>query len=82
MSMLSNLDLIRRVPLFSMLTADQAKQSNDFLAVIDADPASPAYGKLLASVGTDISPCASIIRNTKCPRAACCLPMTTIPISR
>ncbi len=35
-------------------TADQAKQGNDFLAVIDADPASPAYGKLLASVGTDI----------------------------
>ena len=35
-------------------TADQAKQGNDFLAVIDADPASPAYGKLVASVGTDI----------------------------
>ncbi len=35
-------------------TADQAKQGNDFLAVIDADPASPSYGKLVASVGTDI----------------------------
>ena len=35
-------------------TADQAKQGNDFLAVIDADPASPDYGKLVASVGTDI----------------------------
>ncbi|MCL6682747.1 selenium-binding family protein [Sphingomonas alba] len=35
-------------------TADQAKVSNDFLAVIDADPASPHYGKLVAGVGTDI----------------------------
>lgn len=35
-------------------TADQAKQGNDFLAVIDADPASPTYGKLVAGVGTDI----------------------------
>lgn len=35
-------------------TADQAKQDNDFLAVIDADPASSTYGKLVASVGTDI----------------------------
>ena len=29
MSMLSNLDLIRRVPLFSMLTADQAQSIAD-----------------------------------------------------
>lgn len=35
-------------------TADQAKQGNDFLAVIDADPASPTYGELVASVDTDI----------------------------
>jgi hypothetical protein len=35
-------------------TADQAKQGNDFLAVIDADPASPSYGRLVAGVGTDI----------------------------
>lgn len=35
-------------------TADQAKQGHDFLAVIDADPASPAYGKLVSGVGTDI----------------------------
>lgn len=35
-------------------TADQAKQGNDFLAVIDADPASPTYGKLVSGVGTDI----------------------------
>lgn len=35
-------------------TADQAKQGNDFLAVIDADPASPGYGKLVSGVGTDI----------------------------
>jgi hypothetical protein len=34
--------------------ADQAKQANDFLIVIDADPASPTYGKLVSGVGTDI----------------------------
>ena len=32
---------------------DQAGKGNDFLAVIDADPVSPGYGKLLASVETD-----------------------------
>lgn len=35
-------------------TADRAKQGNDFLAVIDVDPKSPVYGKLVAGVGTDI----------------------------
>lgn len=35
-------------------TADQAKQGNDFLAVIDADPQSPTYGRLVSGVGTDI----------------------------
>ena len=35
-------------------TADRAKQGNDFLAVIDADPESPTYGKLVSGVGTDI----------------------------
>ena len=35
-------------------TADEAKQGNDFLAVIDADPASAGYGKLVAGAGTDI----------------------------
>jgi hypothetical protein len=35
-------------------TADQAKQANDFLIVIDADPGSPTYGKLVSGVGTDI----------------------------
>ena len=34
-------------------TGDQAKQGDDFLAVIDADPVSPGYGKLVASVATD-----------------------------
>jgi hypothetical protein len=34
-------------------TADQAKQANDFLIVIDADPASPTYGKLLTGLATD-----------------------------
>src|SRR4051794_22767309 len=35
-------------------TGDLAKQDNDFLVVIDADPASPSYGKLVSGVGTDI----------------------------
>jgi len=34
-------------------TGDVAQKSNDFLAVIDADPKSPSYGQLLASVATD-----------------------------
>jgi len=36
-----------------VFSGDQAAKGNDFLAVIDADPASPGYGKLLASVATD-----------------------------
>ena len=36
-----------------VFAGDQAGKGNDFLAVIDADPASPGYGKLLASVATD-----------------------------
>jgi hypothetical protein len=36
-------------------TADQSKQGKDFLAVIDADPASPGYGRLAAGVGTGIA---------------------------
>ena len=32
---------------------DVAKQGNDFLAVIDADPGSPAYGQLVTAVATD-----------------------------
>ena len=35
-------------------TGDQAKQGNDFIAVIDADPQSPTYGRLVSGVGTDI----------------------------
>jgi hypothetical protein len=34
-------------------TGDAAKQGMDFLAVIDADPLSPTYGKLITSVATD-----------------------------
>lgn len=34
-------------------TGDEKKEGNDFLAVIDADPASATYGKLITSVGTD-----------------------------
>ena len=34
-------------------TGDEKKEGNDFLAVIDADPVSATYGKLVASVGTD-----------------------------
>jgi 56kDa selenium binding protein (SBP56) len=32
---------------------DRALQAKDFLAVIDADPASPSYGRLLTTVATD-----------------------------
>ena len=35
-------------------TGDQAKQGNDFLTVIDADPASKTYGKLVTTAATDI----------------------------
>ncbi len=34
-------------------TGDAATKGNDFLAVIDADPASPSYGHLVATVATD-----------------------------
>ena len=36
-----------------VFSGDQAGKGKDFLAVIDADPASPGYGKLLTSVATD-----------------------------
>lgn len=35
-------------------TGDQAKQGQNFLAVIDADPASPSYGRLLISAATNL----------------------------
>jgi hypothetical protein len=34
-------------------SGDQKKVGNDFLAVIDADPASPSYGHLVTSIATD-----------------------------
>jgi hypothetical protein len=34
-------------------TGDSAGKGNDFLAVIDADPASPSYGRLVTTLGTD-----------------------------
>jgi hypothetical protein len=34
-------------------TGDQAKKANDFLTVIDADPKSPSYGKLVTTLVTD-----------------------------
>jgi hypothetical protein len=34
-------------------TGDSAGHGKDFLAVIDADPASPSYGQLVATVATD-----------------------------
>ncbi len=37
-----------------VFTGDAAKVGNDFLAVIDVDPASPGYGRLISSVGTDL----------------------------
>ena len=34
-------------------TGDPAKMGNNFVVVVDADPASPTYGKLVTSVATD-----------------------------
>jgi hypothetical protein len=34
-------------------TGDRAQKGNDFLAVIDADPASSSYGKLVTTLATD-----------------------------
>lgn len=34
-------------------TGDLGKKGNDFLAVIDADPASPSYGRLVTTLPTD-----------------------------
>ena len=34
-------------------TGDAAQKGNDFLAVIDADPASPSYGQLVTTAATD-----------------------------
>ena len=34
-------------------SGDQAGKGNDFLVVVDADPASPTYGKLVSSIVTD-----------------------------
>lgn len=34
-------------------TGDLAEKGNDFLAVIDADPTSPSYGKLITTAATD-----------------------------
>lgn len=36
-----------------VFAGDQAGKGKDFLAVVNADPASPDYGKVLASVATD-----------------------------
>jgi hypothetical protein len=40
-------------PLPVRLGWDRARQSKDFLAVIDADPSSPNYGHLLTTLVTD-----------------------------
>ena len=34
-------------------TGDSAQKGNDFLAVLDADPSSASYGRLITTVGTD-----------------------------
>ena len=34
-------------------TGDVAHKGNDFLAVIDADPSSPSYGRLVTTLATD-----------------------------
>lgn len=36
-------------------TADQTKQGKDFLVVLDGDPESPTYGRMVSGVGTDIT---------------------------
>jgi hypothetical protein len=56
--LLSALSLIWMAPVFAghylfAWTVDESKQGNDFLAVIDADPASATYGKLITTLGTD-----------------------------
>ena len=38
-------------------TGDSALKDKDFLAVIDADPASASYGRLVTSVATDQQSC-------------------------
>ena len=45
---------------------DQANKGNDFLAVIDADPASPSYGKLITSIAPTRRAYAPITPNMKC----------------
>jgi len=47
-----NNDLVKGHYLFAW-TGDAAKQGNDFLAVIDAEPASTSYGQLITTVATD-----------------------------
>lgn len=46
--------VVGKGPYLFVWTGDEAKQGKNFLAVIDADPGSPGYGKLVAGVGTDI----------------------------
>ena len=62
-------------------TGDQAKQGNDFLAVIDADPASRGYGKLLTSVATDQKSNNAHHTEYSMP-AECCSPTITTPTGR
>ena len=61
---------------------DQANQGNDFLLVVDADPASPRYGELVTSVATDQKSMKAHHTNMKCRRAECCSPMIMMPIGR
>ena len=53
---------------------DRAQKGNDFLAVIDADPSSASYGRMMTPLARTSRPCACITRNTRCRRAACCSP--------
>ena len=61
-------------------TGDAAHKGNDFLAVIDADPASKSYGQLMTTLATDQQRCGSITQNMSCPPAACCLPTIMRPV--
>jgi len=56
-------------------TGDPAKVGNNFVVVVDADPASPAYGKLVTSVATDQ-------KSTKAHHSEYEMPASTVRVSR
>ena len=63
-------------------TGDAAQKGNDFLGVIDADPASKSYGQLMTTLATDQQSVRCITQNMSCPPAECCLPTIMMPDAR